>query len=91
MYTITQLAKTDKMTLLAPDRNGWKPIHEASRAGETEIVELLIKEGADVNERTNDGTGGTALWWAQQLFDDAHPVVRLLQRHGAVNIAPDPD
>lgn len=91
MAAIKKLQKTDKEALLAPDRNGWKPIHEASRAGNTKIVEILIKEGADVNERTNGGTGGTPLWWAQQLFEEAHPVVQLLQRNGAVNVAPDPE
>jgi prolyl 4-hydroxylase len=91
LATIKKLQKTDKQALLAPDRNGWKPIHEAARSGETEIVDILIKEGADVNERTNNGTGGTPLWWAQQLFDEAHPVVQLLLRNGAVNVAPDPD
>lgn len=89
LFTLKQLAKTDAAALLTADRNGWKPIHEASRAGEVEAVEFLIKQGAEVNERTNNKTGGTPLWWAEQLFEDDHPVVRLLQRNGAVNIGPD--
>jgi len=88
---LKQLAKTNSKALLEADRNGWRPIHEASRAGETEAVEFLIKQGAGVNDRTNNGGGATPLWWAQQLHDDDHPVVKLLQRHGAVNVPPDPE
>ena len=91
LAVLKQLAKNDPKALHEADRNGWRPIHEASRAGEVEAVEFLIEHGAEVNERTNNGGGGTPLWWAQQLFDEDHPVVRLLERHGAVNIPPDPD
>ena len=91
LFMLKQLAKKDPNALHEQDRNGWRPLHEAARAGEAEVVDYLIKEGANVNDRTNDGTGGTPLWWAQQLFDDDHPVVRVLQRNGAVNIGPEFD
>lgn len=89
MYALKQLAKKDSKALLKADRNGWRPLHEAARAGETEVVEFLIKQGAEVNDRTNNGSGGTSLWWSQQLFGDDHPVVKVLKRNGAVNIAPE--
>ena len=42
----------------AKGRDGRTPLHHAasSRSGRTEIVELLIAEGADVNAKTNNGT-----------------------------------
>lgn len=88
---LKQLATKDPKVLLEKDRNGWMPLHEAARAGQAEVVEYLIKEGSGVNVRTNGGNGGTALWWAQQLFDDDHPAIQVLKRNGAVNIAPVPD
>jgi len=52
----------------------------------------LIKEhGVDVNERTNEGSGGTPLWWAEHRLRPNHPVIALLKRHGAVAIAPQED
>jgi ankyrin repeat protein len=88
LFQLKQLAKGDPHTLLEQDRNGWRPIHEAARGGQADVVDYLIKNGAEVNDRTNDGRGATALWWAENLFDDDHPVVQALRRHGAVNLGP---
>ncbi|KAJ0095905.1 hypothetical protein Patl1_16732 [Pistacia atlantica] len=44
------------------DEEGWAPIHSAASIGNTEIVEILLSEGADVNLK-NDG-GRTALHYA---------------------------
>jgi ankyrin repeat protein len=85
---LKQLAKEDPSILLELDRNGWRPIHEAARGGQAEVVEYLVKNGADVNERTNEGQGATPLWWAENVFEDDHAVVHALRRHGAVNIGP---
>jgi ankyrin repeat protein len=85
---LKQLAKEDPSILLEQDQNGWQPIHEAARGGQAEVVEYLVKNGADVNERTNGGQGATPLWWAENLFEDDHAVVQALRRYGAVNVAP---
>ncbi|KAL7562109.1 hypothetical protein ACA910_019854 [Epithemia clementina (nom. ined.)] len=71
-----------------PDTNGWKPIHEAARGGHAKLLQYLIDKGADVNERTNKGQGASPLWWALQYFQENHPAVLLLRRHGAVALPP---
>lgn len=85
---LKQLAKENPNSLFEQDRNGWRPIHEAARAGHADVIDYLVKNGAAVNERTNDGRGATALWWAENLFDDDHPVILALRQHGAVNHGP---
>ena len=49
--TLKDALKSDKSLALAKDSNGWEPIHEASRGGHRDAVELLLKNGADVNAR----------------------------------------
>jgi prolyl 4-hydroxylase len=65
---LKNVAAEDPESLHASDSNGWKPIHEAARSGRTNIMEYLVEEGADVNERTNDGKGGSPLWWAEHML-----------------------
>lgn len=73
----------------AKDVNGWTPLHEGARAGHAEVVELLLKRGASVNERTQEGTGGTALYWSIEQHGEEHPVSQLLKSFGAISIGPD--
>jgi hypothetical protein len=57
--------------------------------GNTKVLEYLIQEHkVDVNTRTNDGDGATALWWAQHVLEPDHPAIQVLRRHGAVAIGP---
>mmetsp|Transcript_12669 Transcript_12669/g.22187 ORF Transcript_12669/g.22187 Transcript_12669/m.22187 type:complete len:585 (+) Transcript_12669:1-1755(+) len=73
----------------ASDRSGWRPIHEAARAGNVAGVQLLVSAGCDLTSRTGrTGKGGTALWWAIQRFGEDHRVVRLLRSHGALEDGP---
>jgi hypothetical protein len=37
------------------DHNGWGLLHEAARMGQTEMVALLLRQGADPRQRTNTG------------------------------------
>jgi prolyl 4-hydroxylase len=64
---IRELAQTDPAILQQRDANHWQAIHEAARAGQTQVVEYLIHKGVDLNTRTNNGNGGTALWWAEHV------------------------
>jgi ankyrin repeat protein len=63
-------------------------LHEAARAGRTEIVEYLLKKGADVNERTNKKRGANALWWAEHSLPDNHPTIQVLRQYGGTSIGP---
>ena len=71
------------------DENGWTPMHEAARGGQREVLEYLVKSGASINGRTNDGRGATPLWWAEFMFDANHPAVRFLREHNALNLGPE--
>jgi len=73
----------------ASDRGGWRPIHEAARAGNLFGIQLLISAGCDLTSRTGrTGKGGTALWWAIQRYGEDHSVVQLLRSHGALEAGP---
>lgn len=84
------LASAEPGVLNEPDSNGWKPIHEAARAGRYKVLKYLIEEHkVDVNERTNRGTGGSPLWWAEKSESGDPEVIKLLKEHGARAIAPE--
>ncbi|GAX21439.1 hypothetical protein FisN_10Hh017 [Fistulifera solaris] len=85
---IRELAQTDPAILQQRDANHWQAIHEAARAGQTQVVEYLIQKGVDLNTRTNNGNGGTALWWAEHMLPSNHKTIKLLRDNGAVSIAP---
>lgn len=72
------------------DSNGWTPLHEGARAGHLKVVEMLIKNGADINEKTNFGE--TPLYWAEKdkkKNREKSAVSKLLISLGAVNLGPD--
>lgn len=67
------------------DSNGWTPLHEGSRGGHLEIVQLLVEKGANVNEETRNGE--TPLYWAKQ---SGHKhVTTFLEQLGAIELGPD--
>lgn len=83
------VAEKDPASLNEADSNGWKPIHEAARAGNTEVLEFLIKDHSiPVNERTNNGSGASPLWWAEHELDEGHETIVLLRENGGRVIAP---
>lgn len=68
----------------ARDVNGWTALHEAIRTGKTDMVELLLNQGAEVDLRTgaqNDGHSGLGL--AKFFHGAEHNVTKLLEAHGA--------
>eukprot|EP00978_Attheya_sp_CCMP212_P000967 scaffold2027_cov52-Attheya_sp.AAC.2 len=87
--TLAEVVQKKTHLLNAQDENGWTPLHEASRGGHKEVVELLVKHGAELNLRTDEGFGGTALWTAIEEHGEDHPVVDFLQSVGALSIGPD--
>jgi ankyrin repeat protein len=64
-------------------------LHEGARAGHIEVVKYLVENGADMNHRTQNGSGGTVLWWAKKELDQDHPVIDLLESMGALDVGPD--
>lgn len=81
----------DKMghLLEAKDSNGWTPLHEGARGGHEEVVKLLVDRGANINERTRNGTGETPLYWSIKENGEDHPVSQLLVSLGGLSIGPD--
>ena len=81
--TLRQIAKTDARSLLAKDRNGWSPIHEAARGGHREALEFLVEQGVPINARTHKNKGVTALAIALNAHSDDHEAVKYLKGIGA--------
>lgn len=72
--------------VFTPDENGWLILHESSRIGDLEVLELVLEQGINVNTRTNDDEGCTALAIAVDEFGDEHSVVELLKEYGGVEM-----
>jgi Ankyrin repeats (3 copies) len=89
LLALKSLAAKDRYLLFKADLNGWRPLHEAARSGYADIIEYLLEEGADVNARTNDGLGGTALYWAEKDPKKNHKAIAILKRYGGLNIPPE--
>ena len=81
--------KTNKAAVNAKDENGWTPLHEGARAGHVDVVKYLIENGANINDKTGSGDGGTALYWAKRRLEPQHPVIEYLENLGALEAGPD--
>jgi ankyrin repeat protein len=79
---VDALLDADATLITARDKDGSTPLHCAAWKGYPEIVELLIKRGADIHlENQNDHWGGTPLHCAAHGNQKA--VAELLIRAGA--------
>lgn len=87
LSTLKKHISKSKESVHVKDKNGWTPLHEASRGGHLDVVKYLVENGADANELT--GVGETALWWARHELGDGHPVVTFLEDMGAMDVGPD--
>lgn len=67
------------------DNNGWTPLHEGARSGHLEVVQLLIENGAEINEQTENGE--TPLYWAEKKHK--RTVMQFLRSLGAISLGPD--
>jgi Ankyrin repeats (3 copies) len=66
------------------DVNGWTALHEAIRKGETEMVQLLLDRGAEMNIRTGTKENGDSpLVLAKTYLGANHEVTKLLESRGA--------
>jgi len=84
-----KVIRTNKDSIYAKDSNGWQAIHENVREGNLEIFELLVKNGVDINARTNNDRGGTPLWWAKKTHGEDHPITKRLRELGADDSSPE--
>jgi hypothetical protein len=82
MDLLSFYATSQKDLLHRKDHNGWKPIHEAARGGHKEAIELLVKYGADVNDRAGNN-GPSVLSLVVQNHGHDHPLVEYLRELGA--------
>ena len=83
---LQEAIKQKKDLLHAKDKNGWQPLHEASRGGHVDVVKWLVESGADPNATTSNG--GTALYWAK-FYDPSGEVVEFLESIGALDEGPE--
>lgn len=58
------------------DENGWQAIHEAVRAGHTNVVKYLIDRGADINHKVKSGESLMSL--AKEHLPDGHAIEEIL-------------
>jgi prolyl 4-hydroxylase len=86
---LKEIAVEDPEQIHTKDINGWKPLHEAARAGHNEAVALLVGFGSDINERTLDGKGGTPLFYAKHTLGKKHGVISFMESLGALSIGPE--
>jgi prolyl 4-hydroxylase len=80
----------DKAALQRKDVNGWHPIHEAARAGHTDVVKVLLEHGENKNARTGiNGKGESVLNLALAHHDEGHDLVQYLKSIGAADFEPE--
>ena len=61
-------------------RRGRAPLHDASKRGHSEVVELLVEAGADIAAQDEDGL--SAIHWAV-VYNRVDEVVTLIQLVGS--------
>ena len=78
---VKKIVNEDESQIHHKDMNGWQPLHEAVRAGNTDVVKYLIENGADVASLTN--SGASPLWWAKRSLPIGHSTIHYLEEIGA--------
>ena len=86
---LMELTEQSENLIRTKDENGWEPLHEGIRSGHLDVVDFLIKKGADINERTLDGEGDSPLRISLDTNGPDHPVTEYLLSLGAIDVGPD--
>mmetsp|Transcript_55340 Transcript_55340/g.134401 ORF Transcript_55340/g.134401 Transcript_55340/m.134401 type:complete len:424 (-) Transcript_55340:108-1379(-) len=81
--SLEEIAKLDARSLIAKDRNGWTPFHEAARSGSVEALKFLVSQGVPINLKTHKGSGVSPLTIAINAHSSDHEAVRFLKEVGA--------
>lgn len=71
----------------AKDEHGWSPLHEGVRSGKLEVVDLLVKKGANINDTT--GSGESVLYLGMNYLGADSEIVKYLEDLGAEMIGPE--
>ena len=69
------------------DSNGWTPLHEGARGGHLDVVKLLVKNGANLNEKSYSGE--TPLYAVKREHGEDHEVYKFLEDLGAISLGPE--
>jgi len=85
---LKRIVKADPKSLHRVDKNGWSPLTEAARSGHIDVIQWLLQRGANINQRTHKGNGGSPLWWAKKFRGSKHKIVAYMEEHGALEIPP---
>lgn len=86
---LIELIEEQKHLVHSKDSNGWTPLHEGARWGHVDVVKYLVQKGADIHERSRNGTGGNAMYYAQSVQGPDSPVALFLESIGASSVEPD--
>jgi ankyrin repeat protein len=84
---VKRLVANDRAAVAARSPDGWPPLHLAAHFGHGDAVDALIAARADVNARSTNGEGNTALHAAVAGCADVRIVSRLLGAGADVNAA----
>jgi ankyrin repeat protein len=79
----------NKERLFEGDHNGWQPIHMAARKGHVDVIDFLLKNGADVDALTNNEYSPLKI--ALTSLGQDHPVVSFLEKNGGHVLPRDDD
>ena len=86
IYRLHKVAKKNKEALFHKDVNGWQPVHEAARAGHTDVFKLLIQHGIEKDARTGrTGNGSSILNLALEYLGEDHDLVDSLRSINATD------
>ena len=66
-----------KCKMDTPNEQGESPLHSASRAGDKDLVKMLLDHGAEINRENSEGE--TALYLAAENHKTLNPKVALLK------------
>lgn len=81
--TVNRMLDENPRLIYSTDKWGGTPLHRAAGTKKSEMTQLLIDRGADVNKKSKDGT--TPLHWAVDNTDP-RPVVILCENGADLSI-----
>mmetsp|Transcript_12521 Transcript_12521/g.19374 ORF Transcript_12521/g.19374 Transcript_12521/m.19374 type:complete len:453 (+) Transcript_12521:134-1492(+) len=91
LATLRAHAWLDPEAFHMKDHNGWQAIHEAARHGRTEMIKLLVENGASTTEVSNFGKGFTPLQLCVKDMGKEHPACEYLKSAVAAQTKDDPE